>query len=430
MRLRIESCLVRDSRVLTPPRGRGLSLVLALVLQLAQLSRGRAENALEYKYEDYSEDHGRVSVRTHSARYEQSLTSAITAKATLVYDSISGATPTGEIAPPGSSQVPLVNLEDIRRAGSLDVSFAYGRHTTTPQISYSRESDYESIGLALNHAIEFNNKNTTLNLGFAENIDRAKGSFQPEFERKDTWDFLVGVNQLLGPGTYLTVNGTVGYASGFLTDPYKGVYFSYAYPDAALNYFPSVIPEKRPDHRLKEVLYTSLTHRFARLNGVLESSYRLHHDDYGVIAHTVGLTWLQSLGRQVVVSPAFRYYRQTAADFYAYQFTGDPLFMNGTRAAFQNGGFIAYEGEPDFPADPTGYQIVQVPGAPRYYSADYRLSELQSFTLGLSARWRPTEHLAFDFGYKRYIMDGLDGVTPASAYPSAHVFTVGMSILF
>ena len=37
---------------------------------------------------------------------------------------------------------------------------------------------------------------------------------------------------------------------------------------------------------------------------------------------------------------------------------------------------------------------------------------------------------AVELAYKRYIMQGLDGVTPASAYPSAHVYTVGFGLWF
>jgi hypothetical protein len=72
-------------------------------------------------------------------------------------------------------------MHDERFAGNLDTAIRYGRHTTTPQVSYSYESDYESIGLALNHAIDFNQRNTTLLLGVARNFDRVKGYYQNEY---------------------------------------------------------------------------------------------------------------------------------------------------------------------------------------------------------------------------------------------------------
>jgi hypothetical protein len=129
-------------------------------------------------------------------------------------------------------------------------------------------------------------------------------------------------------------------------------------------------------------------------------------------------------------SPLFRFYHQSAADFYAPQFTGDPLFPNGTNVAFQDGAFVAFEGEPDYPGDPTGYEIVSVPALPKYYSADYRLSELNAFTYGVQIHLQVHEHVAIDLAYKRYEMVGLDGVTPESAYPSANVFTIGAGVSF
>ncbi|MFM2082599.1 MAG: hypothetical protein RL380_1290, partial [Verrucomicrobiota bacterium] len=38
--------------------------------------------------------------------------------------------------------------------------------------------------------------------------------------------------------------------------------------------------------------------------------------------------------------------------------------------------------------------------------------------------------LTLDFGYKRYVMCGLDGVTAQSMYPAANVFTVGARFIF
>jgi hypothetical protein len=79
-----------------------------------------------------------------------------------------------------------------------------------------------------------------------------------------------------------------------------------------------------------------------------------------------------------------------------------------------------------FPGDPTFH----LPGTPKFYSADYRLSHFESFTYGLRALLIVQDHLNFDVGYQRYDMHGLDGVTSASAYPVANIFTVGLRLWF
>jgi Protein of unknown function (DUF3570) len=403
--------------------------VLAALLQLATPARGRAENRVEYRYEDYIEDNDRIRIRTHSVYAEQALNSKVTVKGNFVYDGISGASPSGGIPAAGSDQVPLQQLEDIRRAGYLEGAITTGRFITRPQVSYSVESDYESIGLSLNESIEFNQKNTVLTVGLARNFDRVTGywlSNKTVWKHKDTWDALIGVTQLLGPKTYLTANFTVSVSDGYLTDPYKGVYFRYDYPGDDLNTDPSFpIPERRPDQRIKEIAYLGITHFVTRLNGSIDANYRFHNDDWGIQAHTFTATWNQKVGNRVTISPLFRYHRQSAADFYAPVFTGsnNRADANGVQVALQSDGSYLFDGDPGYPGDGTPFQV---PAWPKYFSSDYRLSELETFTAGVEIRWEVSDHVSVDLGYKRYAMFGLDSNSYRSSYPQAHVFTVGM----
>jgi hypothetical protein len=272
----------------------------------------------------------------------------------------------------------------------------------------------------------------------AQNWDDAKGFFQANFQSKETTDFLVGVRQILTPRTVLTVNLTLGYARGYLTDPYKGVNFSYSYPISF--YDPSSVnfnsPELRPDSRFRQVGYVSLLQYVDAVRGAAEASYRFHRDDWGVVAHTLEIAWHQKLGRRgrdmdpwVTLSPFFRFHHQSAADFYALQFAGDPNLPAGAVGAAQSDGFtILFADDPAFPGDATG--TFTVPAHPKHYSSDYRLSQLNTFTFGLTAEIRVHEHVSLSASYKRYLMEGLDGVTLESTYPTAHVLTVGATIWF
>lgn len=413
------------------------ALALALLLRLWNPSKAQAEDRIEYRYEDYREDNGRMHIRTHATGFEYDLGSKVTAKGLLAYDSVSGATPTGEPAPLGTTALPLATVEDIRRAFSFELGFKHGVHTTTPQISYSVESDYISKGLALTHTIDFNQKNTTLVLGVSHNFDEVGGGSLFTFEKKDATDFLVGVNQLLGPRTVFSGNVTMGYVDGYQADPYRRVMFLLPEsPDTIFSDSASVNPksESRPHHRFKQVGFFSLTQYVTPLNASVEGTYRIYHDDWEILSHTVSLTWLQKLGQHVTLSPFFRYYQQGAASFYAPSFKGVSFdqYAGGTRLAFQDGVFVAFDDDPSFPApaDQGAYQIVNSPARPAYYSADYRLSELQAFTYGVGIQVKLGSHVTLDAAYKRYIMEGLDRITPSATYPSAHVFTLGCGIWF
>jgi hypothetical protein len=407
---------------------RPLACLLALLLRCVQPAR--AEDTVAYRYEDYQEEAGRVRVHTQTAYFETDLNPRVAVKGEFVYDAISGATPTGAPAPVGGSQVPLVDIKDTRYSGNLSSDFKSGRTTTTPGFAYSTESDYQSLGLSLNEAIDFNSRNTTLNVGIAHNYDSVSGFFQQEARRKDSTDVLVGVNQLLGPHTYVTANLTLGYADGYLTDPYKGATFLFNYPISFYNPPDSfVVPEQRPDHKFRQVALVGITQYIDPLNASVEATYRFHHDSWGIFSHTVELSWHQKLGKKLMISPLFRFYNQSAASFYAPSFVGDPAFPNGATGSEQSdGGSILFNDDPSFPG--TGTSTFTVPAHPAYFSADYRLSQLNSFTYGVTASWRVHEHFSLEAGYKRYEMHGLDGLTSASAYPKAHIFTIGFGLWF
>jgi hypothetical protein len=385
---------------------------LAFALYLAQPRGLRAEDHADYRFEDYLEDAGRIGVQTHSWLFEKELASWLSIKGSAVYDAISGATPTGAPPPskvnffglatgPLSTSVPTEHMEDKRWAGSFAPEFALGRQHLVSEFSYSSEHDYESYGAAFDYSIDFNQKNTILTLGYAHDWDHIlpnSATYISKVQRKDADDFLVSLSQLLGPKTVLNAAFTFQNVHGYLDDPYRGVLFE-DYPQGDPNNL-NLFAENRPGHREGYVGYLSLTQYVTPANASAEVFYRFYHDSFGIEAHAVGLTWFQKIGRRVVVSPQFRYYRQTAASFYAPQFPGDP----------------------SNPSDP-------VP-IPAYYSADYRLSAMETFAYGISLTARVLKWFSLDVAYKRYEMFGLDSVTAASAYPKAHIITVGGRIWF
>lgn len=366
-------------------------LPVGLAASLPQLIRG--EDRVDYRYENYSEEHDRITVETHSVYFEQKLVDSVTAKGELTYDGISGATPTGTVAPNG--KIILTHLEDVRRAVSTEFDCRLANHTLTPGFAYSYESDYTSYGLSLNDAIEFNEKNTTLQLGVSHNFDDVRHMDLTThkytlWDNKQSTEGMIGITQLLTPKTVFNAAFTYGNDSGYLSDPYRlAGYLPTGFP------FAIGVPERRPSHRNKEIVYTSLTRYFSTVNASLEGSYRFYHDSYGIFASTIGVTWHQWLGQHFIVEPMFRFYEQSAADFYATTFTGP------------------------FSSNPPGM-----------HSSDYRLSELYTLYYGLQATAVVNDHLHIVAGYHRYDMEGMDGKTKSAMYPKANIFTVGLSILW
>ncbi len=443
-----------------------LCLLLSLLL-LARTNRVLAEeDHIDYRHEWYREDDNRMNVDTDSVLADVTVNKFLKLSGKYVEDAISGATPTG--APPQSqwpypkfadfyqtaynqllqlnagdpgnlslltggyfatpqdytnyiastyniagqatnsaagsynsltnnpnfrnTKVPVTHLRDHRRAFSLNAPITFGVQTFTPEVSVSKESDYHSYGLALNYAIQLNQKNTTLSGGWSFNNDRVRDDTEMNWQKKISHDFFVGVNQILTPKSYISFDLTYGTEHGYLSDPYRGVIFLENFlqtnPDDA-----SLTPEVRPRHRDKVTFYTSYTQFITPLNGSLDLGYRFFHDTSEIFAQTAEVAWHQKFGRNWVLTPSFRYYYQTAANYY-------------------------YVIVPDFNTKP------------EFYSSDYRLSELQSCTLGLSLTYRLAKHWSADLSYTRYVMEGLDGQTSQSAYPAANIFSAGFRLWF
>jgi len=372
---------------------------VALLLWAAARPTARADDTLSYKYSDYTEEGGRVGVRTQGLVANQDIGTDMQLGLTLVTDAIAGATPTGLPAPVGSNQVPLARLTDHRKAWEADLSRQFGRLNLAAGVSESREHDYISKGWSLNTLTDFNEKNTTFLLGVAGHDDEVETFYDPQhlYVKKHALSAILGVTQLLDPRTKVTLNFTWSRETGYLSDQYKLVEQNVEILPGL--YFPLEFSENRPSEHNSGVVYASINRAVPFLHGALEGSYRFFQDTFGVAANTVELQWQQKIGERFVLAPDLRGYEQSAAKFYYYNLTTTNII-------------------------PTA---IPNPSGPAY-SSDYRLSSLFTTTYGLKATWKPRDWLQLDVAYDRYTMRGRDGVTPQSAYPKANIVTLGAKL--
>ena len=127
---------------------------------LAQLRPVWADEGVSYKYQDYHESGGRIGVQVHSALVEKDLGTTMAIRVSGTLDAIAGATPTGELAATPGGQVRLAQIEEERRAWTLDFSKQYSAIKLTLGAANSRESDYVSTVGSVNTQVDFNDKLT------------------------------------------------------------------------------------------------------------------------------------------------------------------------------------------------------------------------------------------------------------------------------
>ena len=64
---------------------------------------------------------------------------------------------------------------------------------------------------------------------------------------------------------------------------------------------------------------------FRKIRAGLDISYRFYHDDFGINFNTLALTWRQKITDMFILEPSYRFYNQSAANFYDSSFKfGNP----------------------------------------------------------------------------------------------------------
>jgi hypothetical protein len=383
----------------------------------------------DYSFQLYQEDDDRMRIESHYVRGNIEINDETSFRFQALSDAISGASPTGvlpgnvqqsgppgapdsmsgaspSVGVPGSVQPFIGEVADDTRLGILAaLSRQFGDHRVELELSRSDESDYLSDGIAITDDWELNQKNTTLSFGFNYLNDLVTVPDDGDY-RKNTYDWFAGVSQVIDKNTVVSANLTLGYSEGYLNDPYKYVQRTETIrsPDGTPVQAVTGYRENRPHNRFRQVLQFEGRHYVAAADGALDGIFRLSTDDFGVFSQMLRLEWRQAVGERFEVVPFFRYYHQNAADFFVRSLDGLSI---------------------SDPANPTSDDP--------NWSADYRLSSFNAFSGGLQLRYRFNEMFSANACYERYVMSATGSYadrSPDESYPSANVFTVGLSADF
>lgn len=313
----------------------------------------------------YSEkDRISVSEQNFRARRELSEESALTLRAD--YDSVSGASPTGttkiQTTSGASGTAFMARFKSTRTAAGVDWETGLSPDTRlTISGDHSSSKMNKSSGIGATAARDFNQRNTTLIAGASYSVDTIDMDIKTELtpdstatiratsEKKDQIDLQLGGTQVLARGTLLQLNFVHSHASGYMTNTHKLISVVHPLTGETLNYSP--LTEKRPDTRYSNALYAQINQVLG--TGVLYGSYRYFQDTWGIKAHTIDFKFRQPITESLYVQPHIRAYTQSAADFY--------------RSMLVAGGVT-----------------------PVYASADYRLTKLQTNSIGVKLGYKPT----------------------------------------
>lgn len=244
-------------------------------------------------------------------------------------------------------------------------------------VSFAKEYDYTSIGVGGNFIKLFNEKNTeigikaniyldnwqpvypteiksyneankNLNKGFFEGVDildqngtvinkTSSTVWIPynttlvENKSRNTYSASISFSQILSKKAQISLFLDVVQQNGWLANPMQRVYFAdrdnyyIGTATSIANYTSKENTdvfqladdiERLPDTRFKLPIGARFNYYINEIIS-LRTYYRYYYDDWGITAHTANIELPIKISNKITLYPTYRYYTQTAADYFA-----------------------------------------------------------------------------------------------------------------
>ncbi|HEY6240647.1 MAG TPA: DUF3570 domain-containing protein [Burkholderiales bacterium] len=200
------------------------------------------------------------------------------------------------------------------------VDYLYRNTTLGLSVLRSKEPDYVANTVGVTVAHEVLDGLTTFSLGYNvsyDDVGKAHTDFAAHVNR---YQYKLGVSQVVTKSLLLNLNYEAILEDGYLHSPYR-----------AARLLGLSVPEVYPGTRDSYAVALGAIKGFGSNDGQLNSSvhlrYRYFWDNWNIRAHTVDLGYESRVGDRWLVEPYYRYYKQSAASFYADDFTTQMTFM-------------------------------------------------------------------------------------------------------
>ena len=216
--------------------------------------------------------------------------------------------------------------------------------------SVSAEYDYFSIGFGGSFTKLFNERNTELSIKgsvyldswtaiyptelrsfaptgnglangfFLDNTITGNVDYSPIFtpfenENRNSYNLGFGFSQILHKNVQSFLSLDLVQQQGLLSTPFQRVYFADVADSFIENFQLADAVEQLPDSRFKIALGGRL-HWYLSDRFVLRTFYRYYSDNWGLNSHTANIELPIKLTDKFTVYPSFRYYQQTAANYF------------------------------------------------------------------------------------------------------------------
>ncbi len=219
------------------------------------------------------------------------------------------------------------------------------------KMSFSNEFDYSSVGAGGSYTWLFNEKNTELSLNgnifidtwrplypyelrsfasdgsglnsslFYQHTITGNTNYNPTFapfnsKLRNSYSMGVGFSQIVTKRLQIALLMDIVSQSGLLSTPYQRVYFKDVADSYIENFQLADAIEQMPSNRLKIAVGGRLNY-FINEKLTLRTFYRYYGDDWGIKSNTASIEIAFKLNDYFTFYPSYRYYDQTAVDYFA-----------------------------------------------------------------------------------------------------------------
>jgi hypothetical protein len=201
------------------------------------------------------------------------------------------------------------------------VDYLHGNSIMSLSYTNSSEDDYEANSASFGVSMDMFGNMTTVSMGYSRGWDTVMNNLDSSFSRDvDRQNYKLGLAQVISKDTTMELNYEGITDEGFLNNPYRSV--RYLNTDGVTY---SLEPEVYPNTRTSSAVAVRAMH-YLPWRASVSGEYRYFTDTWDIDAHNVRLGYTHPLSGGWMLDTSYRYYTQTAADFYS-----DLFLMQGAQ---------------------------------------------------------------------------------------------------
>ena len=277
----------------------GLALVTGSAAHAAVLPDDRAD-ALYHRY-----DGGGVTIDGPSLLLRKKFAEKYSVSANYYMDMVSSASI--DVMTTASP------YKEERTQGSLAFDMLQGKTQYSVSYTLSDENDYTANTASFDLSQDIFGDLTTVSFGFSQGWDEVRKRGDDTFaESVDRRNYRFGLQQILTPRLMAGLNYEVITDEGFLNNPYRSVRYLDETSARGYSYQPELYPHTRTSNAIAINARYYLPYRAA-----VHGEYRYYTDTWGIDANTVSLGYTHPWGKRWIFEAGYRWYDQSAADFYS-----------------------------------------------------------------------------------------------------------------